>query len=66
MGKINSVINSPEYKSIEADVESFVCEKLKDYIPADTGKKQFMILFGVLLITLNGKCNLLTRHYFKD
>jgi len=39
MGKIRNVMNSPEYKEIEKDVESFVKERLKNYIPADTGKK---------------------------
>ena len=39
MGKIKNVMNSPEYKEIEKDVESFVQERLKNYIPADTGKK---------------------------
>lgn len=39
MGKIRDLIDSPEYKEIERDVENFVKEKLADYIPADTGKK---------------------------
>lgn len=39
MGKIKNVMLSPEYKQIEEDVESFVEDRLKNYIPADTGKK---------------------------
>lgn len=39
MGKIREIIESDEYKKLEKDVEEFVKAKLKNYIPADTGKK---------------------------
>ena len=39
MGKVKDVINSPEYKKIENDVENFVKQKLQGYVPIDTGKK---------------------------
>lgn len=39
MGKIKNVMDSPEYKEIEKDIESFVMKRLDNYIPADTGKK---------------------------
>ena len=65
MGKIRDIIRSPEYKKVETDIEDFVKEKLQGYIPVDTGKKQYMIRYGDLLIILNGKCRLLIALFFK-
>lgn len=39
MGKVKDVINSPEYKKIEQDIESYINKKLQGYVPIDTGKK---------------------------
>lgn len=32
MGKVKDVINSPEYKKIENDIENFVKQKLQGYV----------------------------------
>lgn len=39
MGKVKDIIESPEYKKIENDIETFVKQKLQNYVPMDTGKK---------------------------
>ena len=39
MRKLKNIIESPEYKKVEGDVENFVKEKLEHYIPIDVGKK---------------------------
>lgn len=39
MGKIKNIIESPEYKKVENDIEKFVKQKLKNYVPVNTGKK---------------------------
>ena len=42
------------YKVLSKDIDNFVKSKLIDY---DVYGKQFMILFGDLMITVNGRCN---------
>lgn len=39
MGKVRDIIESPEYKKVENDIENFVKQKLQNYVPVDTGKK---------------------------
>ncbi len=39
MKRIKEIIDSSEYKKIEADIEDFVKEKLQRYVPAETDKK---------------------------
>ena len=66
MRKLKNIIESPEYKKVEGDVENFVKEKLEHYIPIDVGKKTIHDpVWGLLTIQI-GKCRLLTLLYFKD
>lgn len=45
------------YKVRSKDIDNFVKSKLIDYDVYGIRGKQFMILFGDLMITVNGRCN---------